>query len=179
VKNLNVIAAPFADNSIIVAAANIGGILGLLVLTYQFVRGAVRFIKSTYSKNIRIAILRARRRSFMRAFFVARDLHLFVATLASYALTLFFATICLVILGLSSPGDGLLSQLNGGVPVFSLGIGRIVFQILAALGCMAGVLFFGLRAANLIFNVTRLRIKWERRRLRGIAADRHHEAIKQ
>jgi hypothetical protein len=76
---MDTVAHGLAANYYIVAVANVGGVIALVLLLYGFCRWLFRFARTAYRENIRVAIYRARRRAVIEARRSAVDLHLFVA----------------------------------------------------------------------------------------------------
>jgi hypothetical protein len=90
-----------ADNNYVVALANFGSIIALLVLVVGFSVWMLRFLGAAYRQNVRAALYRVRRRSVMQAERAANDLHTFVGLLALHTLAL-FASLMTVIFAFAS-----------------------------------------------------------------------------
>lgn len=67
-----------SSNQIVVALANLGGVIGLLILVVAALKKAQQFARSAWEGSIKSALTLMRFRLAKRVIWCARDLHIFV-----------------------------------------------------------------------------------------------------
>lgn len=94
---MNSIGTIFASNAIVVALANLGGLIGLLIVVWSILSRLLRIAKDAWHRNIRVALRRARMRRRRVARVAASDIVIFVSILTQRAAICFLLVMSLVL----------------------------------------------------------------------------------
>lgn len=100
-----------SDNIIIVAAANVGGLIGLGFVLLQAIRSSWQFCRIVWQRDVRAAVLRVKRRRRFEKICAIRDMHYFIGKLFIYFSTTFLGLLLgvsnAIVLGIYEYGEEL------------------------------------------------------------------------
>lgn len=99
-----------ATNPAIVALANLGGLIGLIIVGWGGASRLLRFAKSIFQNNVRVAVRKSRLLRMANIRLAAVDVHIFIAALALGILRVIYAVVCLLLF--IAPKSSHISELN-------------------------------------------------------------------
>jgi hypothetical protein len=159
----------FSANKIIVAAANLFGIIAGLFLIWKIISAITRFSIDIYNSDIRIAIHRHRKRMVKTSFLCAVDIYYYLSFLFSRLIIMIVLSFGMMISAITENDSvnsrlletyleqNLISDFDLYVTV-SKSVHRFyLFTYLILFAYMV------LRTQNVTLNVRRLRMRWRRR----------------
>ena len=87
----------FASNTTVAAIANLGGVIGLIVIIWKMSGFAIRFSRDAYNSNIKTTIRKHRRQNISFAYHCSYDSALYISFLSRVAVYI-ISLLCLIII---------------------------------------------------------------------------------
>lgn len=130
---MNAIVTSLTGSPLVLAAANLGGAIGLLLLLWTIIRAAFKFTVSAWKTNIRSAIIQIVRARRIYIIIGAKDLHYFTARITSQlAMTITISSLSIV----GMVGSSLAVTKLSGSPSYNfivgLNLGSVIPLVLIA-----------------------------------------------
>lgn len=155
---MNAIVTSLTDSPLVLAAANLGGVIGLLLLLWTVARATYRFLASAWKTSIKSAIRHLIRTRRIYIIFGARDVHYFTARItAQLAMTITVSSLSIV----GMVGSSLAMTKIGGSPTYNFAFGLNLGSVVPLIFITgADTVFYAVAVRRRVF-----RQLWKKRKL--------------